>query len=283
LAVQAVESSLTDRERTVVWRGEYYPYGELYAEYVSASNEIRFPGQWHDRESGLYYNWHRYYDPSTGRYLQSDPIGLAGGMNLYAYAKGNPLGIVDPTGLWVPTWDPATRSIDVTAEDGDGLENLYSQLSMTKGEFANYYKIEDIDTYKVVPGVTTFSITEFVLRSVEFNDASDNMNCFSSTLAGTDAFSPETHIHGGMKFTEEIQKVFGFQEIEAAHPGSVVTWVNKSGVTHHAAIYVLTSLSGTQYYFGRPGPGADLGLQTDTQTKQLYEGFTLHFMDIINP
>ena len=91
--------ALTDDQKTVRWSAKYYPYGELYSEYASATNELRFPGQWHDRENGLYYNWHRYYDPSTGRYLQADPIGLAGGANLYAYVGNNPISRTDRMGL----------------------------------------------------------------------------------------------------------------------------------------------------------------------------------------
>ena len=62
------------------------------------SQPIRFQGQWHDEESGLYYNRHRYYDPEQGRYISQDPIGLNGGTNLYGYVT-NPIGMVDPLGL----------------------------------------------------------------------------------------------------------------------------------------------------------------------------------------
>jgi RHS repeat-associated protein len=53
---------------------------------------IRLPGQYHDAETGLHYNWHRYYDPNTGRYISADPIGIAGGLNLYGYWSKVPPG-----------------------------------------------------------------------------------------------------------------------------------------------------------------------------------------------
>ena len=64
----------------------------------NVTQPIRFQGQWHDEESGLYYNRHRYYDPQQGRYISQDPIGLSGGTNLYGYVT-NPTGMVDPLGL----------------------------------------------------------------------------------------------------------------------------------------------------------------------------------------
>ncbi|MBP4047330.1 RHS repeat-associated core domain-containing protein, partial [Chromobacterium violaceum] len=61
-------------------------------------NPFRFQGQYHDDESGLHYNRHRYYDPEIGRFISRDPIGLMGGINIHSYAP-NPTEWIDPLGL----------------------------------------------------------------------------------------------------------------------------------------------------------------------------------------
>jgi RHS repeat-associated protein len=60
---------------------------------------LRFPGQYYDQETGNYYNYFRDYDPTSGRYLQSDPIGLGGGLNTFVYIDSNPVNLIDIYGL----------------------------------------------------------------------------------------------------------------------------------------------------------------------------------------
>jgi len=60
---------------------------------------LRFPGQYFDKETNLHYNYYRDYDPAIGRFPQSDPIGLLGGLNTYLYVSADPLRWVDPKGL----------------------------------------------------------------------------------------------------------------------------------------------------------------------------------------
>jgi RHS repeat-associated protein len=96
-----------DEQNAVVWRSQPLaePFGMSPPEEDPDGNGIayalnlRFPGQYFDRESNLNYNYFRDYDPATGRYVQSDPIGIQGGINTYLYAEGNPLGNIDPLGL----------------------------------------------------------------------------------------------------------------------------------------------------------------------------------------
>ncbi|MGS6305681.1 HNH/endonuclease VII fold putative polymorphic toxin, partial [Enterobacter sichuanensis] len=93
---------MTDSEGQVRWEGVNSAWGKLLRESDTQgsgySQNLRMQGQYLDRETGLHYNLFRYYDPDCGRFTQQDPIGLAGGINLYQYAP-NALGWIDPWGL----------------------------------------------------------------------------------------------------------------------------------------------------------------------------------------
>jgi RHS repeat-associated protein len=91
---------LTDSTNTLVWEAVYIPFGEAEVNtHSTVVSNFRFPGQYYDSETGLHYNYHRYYDPSTGRYLTPDPIGIDAGINLFAYVENNPTNDTDPYGL----------------------------------------------------------------------------------------------------------------------------------------------------------------------------------------
>ncbi|MDP1863521.1 MAG: RHS repeat-associated core domain-containing protein [Thiobacillus sp.] len=96
---------ISDTGNKVIWRWDSDAFGTSTAnedpdgDGVKFTYNPRFPGQYFDKETGLHYNYFRDYEPGTGRYVQADPIGLAGGMNLYAYVLSNPLSYTDPLGL----------------------------------------------------------------------------------------------------------------------------------------------------------------------------------------
>jgi len=128
---------LTSVSGAVVWKAVYNVFGEAYVDPASTvTNNFRFPGQYYDEETGLHYNHHRYYDPSIGRYLTPDPVGLDGGINPFVYVENNPIRWIDPLGLMrlpgdpsglPPEWTPDPSHKDPNGErwrhpDGDYLD-----------------------------------------------------------------------------------------------------------------------------------------------------------------
>jgi len=90
---------LTNATGAVSWSADYQPFGEATVTASSVTNNLRFPGQYLDTETGFHQNGFRDYAPSIGRYLESDPIGLGGGINPYVYVDGNPISFTDSDGL----------------------------------------------------------------------------------------------------------------------------------------------------------------------------------------
>lgn len=89
---------ITNAAKTVVGDRVQQPFGETISTSGAVATPLRFPGQYFDTEDGNYYNYFRTYDSTLGRYIQSDPIGFDGGLNLYGYAAQNPTLNVDPLG-----------------------------------------------------------------------------------------------------------------------------------------------------------------------------------------
>ena len=87
----------TNSAGTKVWTATYLPFGGVRTS-TGTPIALRFPGQWFQSENGLHQNWMRDYDPTLGRYLQADPLGLVDEASVYGYARQNPGRWVDPRG-----------------------------------------------------------------------------------------------------------------------------------------------------------------------------------------
>jgi RHS repeat-associated protein len=122
----------TDERQTVVWRNPptTEPFGMALPEEDPDGDgrvttiHLRFPGQYFDQETQAHYNYFRdHYFPELGRYGQSDPIGLAGGINTYGYAEGSPLNFSDRTGLetGVTIWQPVGFTVKEHPPEGERI------------------------------------------------------------------------------------------------------------------------------------------------------------------
>ncbi|WP_185761181.1 RHS repeat-associated core domain-containing protein, partial [Citrobacter farmeri] len=100
--VTGTVQEVTAADGTLVWAGYQAGFGENRGDISNSGayfeQPLRLPGQYYDEETGLHYNLFRYYAPECGRFVSQDPIGLAGGLNLYQYAP-NPITWFDPLGL----------------------------------------------------------------------------------------------------------------------------------------------------------------------------------------
>ncbi len=103
----------------------------------------RFPGQYYDSETGLYYNHFRYYNPGTGRYITSDPIGLDGGLNTYIYVTDNPVNYIDLLGL--VDWNPDENSSSTNCYN-------YALGRMGYGNPGGYYLFPRATCDKLIEG-----------------------------------------------------------------------------------------------------------------------------------
>ena len=127
---------MTDRTGTVVWAADYKPFGEATVTVSTITNNLRFPGQYYDAETGLNYNYFRDYNPVIGRYVEGDPIGLWAGISLYSYVDNNPVNLVDPFGL-IRKCIKKLMLVTAYNDNGPGSDSPY-QVGIGTVAVANY-------------------------------------------------------------------------------------------------------------------------------------------------
>lgn len=121
-ATSTTPRDITNAQKKIIWQWHSDPFGTTPAnedpdgDGKTFTYNLRFAGQYYDPETGLHYNYFRDYNPKTGRYMESDPIGLDGGLNTYGYVGGNPVNFVDPLGL-----DPICASDGQRPKCSDGM------------------------------------------------------------------------------------------------------------------------------------------------------------------
>ncbi len=109
---------MVDSDGVVVWKASYDVFGAATVTVATVENHLRLPGQYFDAETGLHYNWRRYYDPATGRFLSRDPV--RDEYNHFLYAQNNPLTKFDPDGL--------RAKVSVPIPPGGGICKVYTSL-----------------------------------------------------------------------------------------------------------------------------------------------------------
>jgi RHS repeat-associated protein len=197
----------------VAWQWLISGFGEVrpttgdrgYGQTVSGPNyvqavkfDLRYPGQVVDEETGLSYNLHRYYDAATGRYIQADPIGLAGGWNRFGYVGGDPLGYADDEGL-------QRRSAAPPVSYAQSLINAQG-ISLT-GQILRYqpnysYSYASVPGYGFTPG--NIAHLQGVLQRLQL---AGTCSSASSPFAGGGASTPNISSQETLRIQNAVNRV----------------------------------------------------------------------------
>lgn len=174
----------TGSTQSIAWSATYQPFGQVSGAPVQLAQDLRLPGQETDLETGLYHNGFRDYVPAWGSYQRSDPIGLVGGMNSYAYAGGNPLRFTDQFGLDCPLASLPTSAQILALTGSQDIANLWTEGAQWGSDIAN------AESAAANAWVDTLSLLNFGVTSTESDAANawvDALSLVNWSVASTEA------------------------------------------------------------------------------------------------
>jgi RHS repeat-associated protein len=181
--------AVTNAQNQIIWRntpltepfGSSAPEEDPDGDGQTFTLNLRFPGQYDDQETGTHYNSYRdHYFPSLGRYGQSDPIGLAGGINTYLYVRGNPISLIDFLGLLGFSEEECKRILEEIEREWGTIEKIERLIDNIKPGVA-LPKLED---YKL-----RIDATPSGFRGSTFNSSSETYQSSVNKLEADTAFA----------------------------------------------------------------------------------------------
>ena len=226
-------------------------------------------------------------DLPPARFLTVDPMAdMYPHMTPYHYALNNPLRFIDPTGMWTASYDSSGNAVNVTAEEGDNLEGLYSQLGITAEQFAEQYRISDMENYSIVTGQTAFDITSRVIANTGFDANFKGSNCHGFVCVATGATLTEAPV-GGRNLLTQLGTT---EQVMTPTTGNVAVFPltgdlvqNDNSITlskndpAHSAIFIVKNQAGQSQYLNRMNTGKPVTVNTGGQIVTFFNGLSKQY------
>ena len=209
---------------------KYDSYGRILSQTGTPQAAYAFTGREYDSESGLYYYTARYYDSGIGRFLSEDPIGFAGGRNVYMYVNGNPTSLVDPLGLCPPNW----KNIGLIAGTAviAAAIVLAPEILAAEGLFAAASADETIALVAEEATEITAEGDGLVAGSIaDVNPSGSLMNCVNCSIAtdSTLAGNAASALPGSPTSITVLEDAYGGQFQPVSGPMQIGSILSESG------------------------------------------------------
>ena len=223
----------TNTGGTKTWTASYLPFGGVRTT-TGTPITARFPGQWFQSESGLHQNWMRDYDPTTGRYLQADPLGLVDGASVYGYARQSPSMYSDPTGECPVCLLVIVVAAALLTPDAANAPGYCDEIAPLE-EFAPYIN-------GVIAAVTVAPFAAGFPRAA----VGSKQTALQVTVHGAERIAGPSATRGGVLTADRAAEVIAKGKTLSQSDGAVVSIIENSGkydVVVHGQRGVITTLS----------------------------------------